>query len=237
MIKGILFDLDGSLLPVSQESFTENYFALLGEWAAKKGFDPKAFLDALWKATKYMYKNDGACSNAEVFWREFPRLLGRELPGLEQELEGFYARDFGRLEGILGPLPDRSPLLRRLMQRGFRLALASNPLFPRIAMLQRLRWLGLSPEDFDLIPDYSLCCFAKPSPGYYRELAAALSLSPAECLMVGNSLSEDALPMQSLGGQAFVLTELLEGDATGLESFPHGSWQQLEDWLAELAQP
>jgi len=31
---------------------------------------------------------------------------------------------------------------------GFRVALATNPIFPAIATEKRIRWAGLTPEDF-----------------------------------------------------------------------------------------
>ena len=47
-IKAILFDLDGTLLPMDQDLFTEGYFRLLAEKMAPYGYEPKKLIDAIW---------------------------------------------------------------------------------------------------------------------------------------------------------------------------------------------
>ena len=237
MIRAIIFDLDGTLLPLTQERFTQAYFARLGRRGAKLGFDPEAFIAGVWQGTKAMFRNDGSRSNEETFWQVFAQALGQDTTAVKAELDEFYAQEFGLLSQDLGPFPDRGPLVRRLGERGFRLALASNPVFPREAVAHRLAWLGLRLDDFALATDYSTCCFCKPAPGYYQEVCRGLGLPPQDCLMVGNSVVEDGLPLRGLGGNAFILTELLEGPAEGLKDFPHGDWAGLEQWLEALAEP
>ena len=41
MKKAILFDLDGTLLPMDQTEFTNGYFKLLAAKMAPHGYDPK----------------------------------------------------------------------------------------------------------------------------------------------------------------------------------------------------
>ena len=43
----ILFDLDGTLLPVSQDTFVKVYFSALGEKLAKQGFETQQALAAV----------------------------------------------------------------------------------------------------------------------------------------------------------------------------------------------
>ena len=237
MMKAIIFDLDGTLLPVDQETFTKAYFARLGRRVAKLGFDPKRFIDCVWQGTRAMFRNDGTRRNDEVFWTTLPQALGQEIPGVREDLDDFYRVEFGLLGQDLGPFPDRSGLLRRLEKRGFQLVLASNPVFPIAAVEHRLHWLGLERKDFVFVTDYESCTYCKPALGYYQQICERLGRPPRECLMVGNSVPEDALPMEALGGQAFLLTDMLEGDPAGLERFPHGDWTKLETWLAALPDP
>ena len=56
-IKNVLFDLDGTLLPMDMERFTNGYFQLLTEKMAPLGYDPKALTDAVWAGTAAMVKN------------------------------------------------------------------------------------------------------------------------------------------------------------------------------------
>ena len=56
---------------------------------------------------------------------------------------------------------------------------ATNPIFPRKAILHRLSWAGLAPEQvpFALITDYERFHFAKPNPAFFAEILAQLGLA------------------------------------------------------------
>ena len=43
----ILFDLDGTLLPLDQEDFTKAYFKAIAKAMALKGYDPDRLIDAI----------------------------------------------------------------------------------------------------------------------------------------------------------------------------------------------
>jgi hypothetical protein len=47
----ILFDLDGTLLPMDNEAFTKGYFKLLAAKLAPHGYEPKQLVDAIWAGT------------------------------------------------------------------------------------------------------------------------------------------------------------------------------------------
>ena len=70
-IQHILFDLDGTLLPMNQEEFVTFYMPLLAKKYLSEGiqFDPKAFIASIWKGYEAMVKNDGSCTNREAFWK------------------------------------------------------------------------------------------------------------------------------------------------------------------------
>ena len=59
----ILFDLDGTLLPIDNDAFTKGYFKLLAVKLAPHGYEPKQLVDAIWAGTAAMVKNDGTKSN------------------------------------------------------------------------------------------------------------------------------------------------------------------------------
>lgn len=73
MIKAILFDLDGTLLPMDQDEFTKGYFRLLAAKLAPYGYEPKTLIDTIWAGTAAMVK---------IPARRRTRLLsGRGFPG------------------------------------------------------------------------------------------------------------------------------------------------------------
>jgi FMN phosphatase YigB (HAD superfamily) len=125
-------------------------------------------------------------------------------------------------------------LIDGLNARGLRLVLATNPIFPAVATHSRVRWAGLTPEDFNHITTYENSRFCKPNPAYYRDILDNLGLKAEECVMVGNDEGEDGAAAL-LGLPVFLLTDCLiarEGaDTTGM---PRGGFPQLTAWLESL---
>ena len=75
-LKAILFDLDGTLLPMDQDAFTGGYFKLLAKKLAPYGYEPKALIDGIWSGTAAMVQNDGSESNESAFWKRFAAVAG-----------------------------------------------------------------------------------------------------------------------------------------------------------------
>lgn len=96
MIDTILFDLDGTLLPMDQDTFTEYYFKLLAGKMAPLGYEPKQLIAAVWDGTKAMVKNDGTCKNEKAFWTRFTQLYGEKALQDQASFESFYENDFRR---------------------------------------------------------------------------------------------------------------------------------------------
>lgn len=230
----VLFDLDGTLLPMDQEAFTTGYFKLLAKKLAPHGYEPKSLVDAIWAGTAAMVKNDGSCTNEQAFWKKFSAIYGFEKALADQPLfEDFYANEFSAAQEICGFTPAAAETVRRLKARGVRVALATNPIFPRIATEQRIRWAGLAPEDFALYTTYENSTFCKPNPDYYREVARTLGVQPEECLMVGNDATED-LAAREAGMDVFLLTDcLINTKNRDISACPRGDFAALNAYLDE----
>ena len=93
-IKVVMFDLDGTLLPMDQDLFVGTYFKLLAKKMAGFGYEPKAFVENVWKSTYAMIKNDGKISNEKVFWKCFVDFYGEECLKDEPTLAEFYENEF-----------------------------------------------------------------------------------------------------------------------------------------------
>ena len=120
-----------------------------------------------------------------------------------------------------------------LKTAGLRVILATNPIFPAVATQSRIRWAGLSPEDFELYTTYENSRFCKPNPDYYREILQRLDLRGEECLMVGNDVRED-MAAETLGMETFLLTDcLINTENVPLDRWPHGGFQDLQAHLKE----
>ena len=234
MITTILFDLDGTLLPMDQDRFIEAYVAGLTRKAAHQGYDPQLMPSYIWKATGAMYANDGSVTNEDVFWNTFSALSGRNAREDIPVFEDFYRNEFQALRSTCGFDPQAMDAIRQLKSLGFRVALATNPLFPAIATHSRVRWAGLEPEDFELVTTFEASRHCKPNPAYYQDVLDALGVRPEECLMVGNDVGEDMVAGK-LGIQVFLLTDCLINKAgSDIRVYPHGSFPELLDFVRRL---
>ena len=145
--------------------------------------------------------------------------------------EEFYGNEFQNAKVFCGLNPEAAETVRKLKAEGYRVALATNPLFPAIATESRIRWAGLEPSDFEIYTTYENSTYCKPNPDYYREIMKKISCKPEECLMVGNDVSEDMVAKE-LGMQVFLLTDcLINSGEKDISVYPHGSFQELRAWL------
>lgn len=198
MLHAILFDLDGTLLPHDIDEFLPRYLALVNKRFAERlpGIDVARLIMA---STGSMLHNDGSRTNEAAFWSDFAPRFTRPRAELEAMFLEFYARDFPRLGAGIAPEPEAAAIVAACRARGLRTVLATNPVFPRVAIDERMRWAGLDPALFERVTSYEWMCYSKPHPGYYRQIAEELRLAPEACLMVGNDIGRDLQPAAAVG--------------------------------------
>lgn len=230
----ILFDLDGTLLPMDQEFFMKAYFDALGKKCVSLSLDAQAMTGAIWAATKAMMKNDGSMTNEARCWNVLNETMGDAIAGKKELLTSFYEHEFCKIGDFVTPDPRAKQCVTRLKEKGYTLVLATTPLFPRVATLERIRWAGLSPDDFSLISTYEDFSFTKPNPEYYREVLKKCDKQPDECLLVGNDTVEDMAAAKA-GISLFFLTEhLINQNNTDLSAFDHGDFDALCAFVESL---
>ena len=233
-IKVVLFDLDGTLLPMDMERFTKTYFGLLAKKLAPLGYETEKLIQAIWSGTAAMVKNDGSRVNEKAFWDKFCEIYGEKALGDLPYFDAYYREDFDKVRSSCGFSPLAAQVVRRLKEKGFRVALATNPLFPSIATEKRIAWAGLSPSDFELFTTYENSRFCKPNLSYYKEILSALNVSAEECLMVGNDAYEDMIA-ETLGMKVFLLTDcLINKHGKDISKYDRGDFPALLDYIEKL---
>ena len=233
MLTTVLFDLDGTLLPMVQEDFVHAYFAKLAKFAAPYGYEPKPLVDTLWKGTAEMVRNDGAKTNREVFWDAFAAAFGEQVREHEAVFDKFYATDFNLVQNACGFAAEAAETVEFLKRNGIRRVLATNPIFPAVATQARIRWAGLHAEDFELITTYENSRHCKPNPQYFADILEQIGCKADECLMVGNDAVED-LAASEVGIPVFLLTPCpINPKARDLSDVPHGDFTALKQELKD----
>lgn len=233
-IKAVLFDLDGTLLPMDQDKFVMQYLGLLARRLAPKGYEPEKLVKVMWKGVAAMVKNDGSCTNEEAFWKVFTDTFGEASMKDKPFIDEFYENEFNEVSKICGFAKEAKETVALVKTRGKLSVLATNPLFPHTATENRMRWAGLEPEMFAEYTTYEDYHYCKPNPMYYTELLEKLGLKPEECIMVGNDLNEDILPTEKLGMENFLLTDcLINKDEKDFSTYAHGDFEILKKYLEE----
>lgn len=230
-LKMIMFDLDGTLLPMDMEEFTNGYFKLLAKKAAPRGYEAEKLVKSIWHGTAAMVKNDGSCNNEEAFWKDFAAIYGEEKLKDKGLFDEFYANEFKDAKQFTGFNPKAAETVRWIQEQGYRVALATNPLFPSVATELRIRWAGLEADEFEFFTTYENIGYCKPNTDYYREVLRRAALAAEECMMVGNDVGEDMIAAE-LGMKVFLLTDCLINKAgVDIEAYPHGSFDELKKYI------
>ena len=203
--KTILLDLDDTLLVNPMTVFIPAYISRFCEFVGDL-VAPEIFKSSLLQGVQAMEKDlDPFLSNAEVFFSEFFSRVGVEESRLRPRLESFYSEEYPKLAELARPADFGREIVEKTFQAGWEVVIATNPLFPRSALEQRLDWADLPVTEFkfSLVTAFEDMHAAKPHPEYYWEILHCLGRDPGDCIMVGDDWERDMVPASSIGIRVF----------------------------------
>lgn len=233
-MKAILFDLDGTLLPLDEKLFVDIYFAELSKVFSEYNIESNKLVEAIWTATHEIIKNDGKRTNEEAFWEKFKSIINIDLSNVKEVLEKFYANEFfTKLKKCSTENNLAKVAVNLAKKNGRKVVLATNPVFP-VDALVRLKWTGLDIDDFDYVTHYSNSSFSKPNPKYYLDLCKKLDVEPKECLMIGNDERQDIFAASSAGMNCYLVTDYLYTYPECKVNCEKGSFKDLIEKLKTL---
>lgn len=234
MIDTLLFDLDGTLLPLDMEEFTLKYFK---ELCIKFSsiFEPKKLQEAVWSSTKYMVNNlEKEKTNKDCFFEDFQKRVNHDLEKLFPIFDEFYNKDFVNIKDIVNKNPIVKEAVEILKSKGYDLVIATNPLFPKEAIYHRIDWAGLKTTDFKLITTYENMHFCKPNIEYYEEILSLINKKPDNAIMVGNDVQEDIVS-SVLGIKTFLIEDcLIDRKSPAYKSDYRGSMDDFYSFVKKL---
>ena len=230
----ILFDLDGTLLSMDTDQFIKLYFKAV----ALKLEDYFTFEEVskyFWQSTQYMINNtDPNKTNEEAFFEDFYKHSQGRDAEITELLDDFYGNEFNEIKYIASENSHIIKSIKILKEKGYKLVVATNPLFPKKAILSRIMWAGLDPDDFILITSFEKMHYTKPHIDYYREILEKINKEPSSCLMVGNDILEDMVSKE-IGLQTYLITNNLIGDLSNDVNIDHqGDYKDFLTFVEKL---
>ena len=228
----LLFDLDDTLLDTNLEAFVPAYFQALSKHIENR-VAPDVMLRALVSGMNLMNENaDPTRTLQDVFETDFYAKLGIPKADLLETFDDFYDHVFPLLESYTRQKPDAVPLIEWAFSQGYRIAIATDPLFPRKVTYHRLCWAGFDPERFELVSTFENFHFTKAHPAYYAEVLGQLGWPDGPVLMVGNDVQRDLIPADKLG----LKTYFIDGEADSSPRFEAGRGRlgNLRPWLESI---
>lgn len=197
----LLIDLDDTLLGNAMDTFVPAYTQALAKRLADFAA-PDRLIGQLIQATRWMVQNqDPTLTLEQVFDRYFYPALGFERQTVQTLIDDFYRADFPKLRDITVYKPEAVQVVTEALSQDIQIGIATNPLFPRSAILQRLEWAGFPNASslFALIPSYETFHFAKPALEYFAEFLGQLGWLNEPVIMVGDDYAMDILPARQMG--------------------------------------
>lgn len=234
MIDTILFDLDGTLLPIEEGPFIKMYFGLLSDKFLHLGITKEKFIEAIVSGTVIMRKNDGSKTNEDAFWDFFSQKIGYRKSDIEDIFINFYSNDFDLVKASSNENPLAKEVVKILKSKNYNLVVATNPLFPRIAVEKRIAWAGLDVNDFSFITSYENSFYSKPSLNYYENILKNINKKPEQCMMVGNDAKED-MTASKLGIKTYLLVDcLINLENLDISLFENGDFEDFLNLVKKL---
>ncbi|HRY37481.1 MAG TPA: HAD family hydrolase [Smithellaceae bacterium] len=234
-INTLLFDLDGTIIDISKKAKILFYVRAFQRF--KNYFNPVSFYFSFWKSMHHVRANNTERSNYNVFIERMAQ-LGRTTPQIIDSLASeMVEKDFQSLGDFFKPVHGAREAIVLANELGYRLVLATNPVFPRKTVLYRMEWAGLMPDDFLFITSSEDMNRCKPSVEFYDRLLTRLDLKPERCLMIGNNPADD-LPAHDIGIRTFLVEtplskKIVRKSITDQRLDARGTYPDLMNWMRE----
>lgn len=234
-VQAVLFDLDGTLVDVDMNRFIPSYLQkLTGRMSGQA--NQSRVIRAFHKAVAEMFANNDAARTLEdILFKVLLSEVSVDAQDYAESLAHFCRQDLETLRPLVEGHPLSSKLIASCQARGWRVVLATNPIFPRQVVDARIAWGGLDDGLFHHVTAYETAHYCKPNPAFFEELLDLLQLPAEACLMIGNDPLHD-LAAGQVGMKTCLLTPWkINRPGTRFKADWQGSHEELLNLIAAEA--
>jgi FMN phosphatase YigB (HAD superfamily) len=211
----LMIDLDGTLLDIEVAFFMGPMVEAM-HGCFEDYLDKHTFTDGLFMGIEAIMTSPRlhGQTNLDGFTDTFSRLTGMNPVIVEGRFDRFYSEVFPNLNSYARPREGAGRFVKEADKNGYRLVLATNPIFPTSAVMERLKWAEVDPGLFEFIPGLETMGSCKPQVAFFQELTDRLDADPATCLMIGNDVQQD-LAASNAGMDTFLVEGQVVDRGTG----------------------
>jgi len=212
MIKGLIFDLDNTLID-RQKAFSEMLWRKLRTWFNDKNLIQQMIQDIL------LFDNNGAVERVVAFQKWIDKYHIDFITAQQ------FASDWSKESGGVTYLFDDVKDTLKILKENYRIMILSNG--NKTSQRRKIESIAIN----DLI-DYSLISseygISKPDPRIFQYVCQQNNLKPEECIYIGDTYQIDVLGAQNAGLHAIYVSRFNEVHADVPTIY------QIADLLTEL---
>ncbi len=229
----VLFDLDGTLLPLDHGLFERLYFKSIAQYL-NDYCDSELFLNALSKAIYQTIMDTSSRTIEDSFYDYFSAILGEEkVNQLKPLFDDYYDHFFIETKVATSQSQDMIDAVNHLKEKGYNVAIVTNPLFPQKAIDARINWAGFKRDDFTYVTAFETNTACKPHTALFEEVLEHIGKNPNECLMVGNHALEDMVA-GTLGMKTYLVLDDYLDHEKKIEPTKKGSRNDFLTYVMQL---
>ena len=213
----LLVDLDDTLLINDTNKFLPAYLNAFCGFVAE-AIEPDVFMPAILHGTEMMINNLRPDHTLQQVWdADFFAVVDIDPQEFYRIARSFYEDEFPKLRHLTGFQPEAREFIEHALQRGYRLAITTNPLFPITAINQRIEWAGLLDllDSFELVTSFEDFHFSKPNPAFYAEVLGHLGWPDEAVLVVGDDPVRDIRAGAMMGLATYWIAHAGQGRVKG----------------------
>ncbi|MHA1953394.1 MAG: HAD family hydrolase [Candidatus Heimdallarchaeaceae archaeon] len=234
--KAFLFDLDGTLINFDFQIFIKTYLG-----AASQSFidlipNPEIFSKELLSSTDVMEKANNPDTTAlDDFLLDFCPKFEVNCDEIRSRFLQFYQTGFNAIKPLITQMDGAIPLLQNIKENypNAKVVLATNPVYPFIAIEKRMEWGEIPQKFFDLITHAENSNFCKLNNKYWFEISEKINVDASSSLIIGNDGFRD-MGAKRYGFNTFLVESAAENEdliTSDTEPDFKGSLKDLYDYL------